>query len=99
MAQLAFKQAKFYFQFQNDRAKGRMGPSWAVMSLYRSHTSSLQSLEEKLTFFTSVVYNMKSQETQNKIFLSPAIEESKYEFWFLRHIIQLGPILPFAWSF
>ena len=29
MVQLAFKQAKFYFQFQNDRAKGRMGPSWA----------------------------------------------------------------------
>ena len=33
VAQLAFKHAKFYFQFQNDRAKGRMGPSWAVTSL------------------------------------------------------------------
>ena len=27
---------------------------------------TLQSLEEDLTFFTSVVYNTKSQETQNK---------------------------------
>ena len=27
---IAFKQAKFYFRFQNDRAKGRIGPSWAV---------------------------------------------------------------------
>ena len=32
LAQLEFKQTKFYFRFQNDRAKGRMGPSWAVMS-------------------------------------------------------------------
>ena len=30
-AQLAFKQAKFYFWFQNDHAK-RVGPSWAVTS-------------------------------------------------------------------
>ena len=30
MAQLAFKQAKFYFRMQNDRAKGRMGPSWIM---------------------------------------------------------------------
>ena len=37
MAQLAFKQAKFYFRFQNDRAKGRMGPSWAVTSLQKSY--------------------------------------------------------------
>ena len=36
---------------------------------YRRRTSSLQSLEEDLTFFTSVVNNTKSQETQNKIFL------------------------------
>ena len=51
-----------------------------------------------MTFFTSVVYNTKSQETQNKIFLQH-IEDSKYEFWKIRHIIQLGPILPFARSF
>ena len=45
---------------------------WVQVGLwrhYRSHTSSLQLLEEDLTFFTSVVYNTKSQETQNKIFL------------------------------
>ena len=45
---------------------------WVQVGLwrhYRSHTSSLQSLEEDLTFFTTVVYNTKSQETQNKIFL------------------------------
>ena len=45
---------------------------WVQVGLwrhYRSHTSSLQSLEEDLTFFTSDVYNTKSQETQNKIFL------------------------------
>ena len=32
MAQLAFKQAKFYFGIQNDRAERRMGPSWSVTS-------------------------------------------------------------------
>ena len=40
MAQLAFKQAKFYFQFQNDRAEGRMGLSWAVTSLQKSYFES-----------------------------------------------------------
>ena len=45
---------------------------WVQVGLwrhYRSHTSSLQSLEEDLTFFKSVVYDTKSQETQNKILL------------------------------
>ena len=45
---------------------------WVQVGLWRqcrSHTSGLQSLEEDLTFFTSVVYNTKSQEKQNKIFL------------------------------
>ena len=56
MVQLAFKQAKFYFRFQNECAEGRMGSSWAV----KSYSSSLQSLEEDLTFFISVVYNTKS---------------------------------------
>ena len=40
MAQLAFKQAKFYAQFQNDRAKERMGPNWAVTSLQESYFES-----------------------------------------------------------
>ena len=57
MVQLAFKQAKCYFRFQNDRAKGRMG-------------SSLQSLEKDLTFFTSVVYNTKSQNSKQYIFVN-----------------------------
>ena len=37
--------------------------------IYRSHTSSLQSLEEDMTFFTFVVDNTKSQETESKIIL------------------------------
>ena len=70
MAQLAFKQAKFYFLFQNERTKGRMGPSWAVTSLQKSYfESSIAGGIKDLTFFTSVIYDTKSQETQNKIFL------------------------------
>ena len=37
--------------------------------IYRSHTSSLQSLEEDMTFFTFVVDDTKSQETESKIIL------------------------------
>ena len=40
MAQFAFKQAKFYFRFQNDYAKGRMSLSWAVTSLQKSYFES-----------------------------------------------------------
>ena len=52
---------------------------WVQVGLWchnRSHTSSLQSLEEDLTFFTSVVYTTKSQETQNKIFLQQLTTQS-----------------------
>ena len=58
---------------------------WVQVGLwrhYRSHTSGLQSLEEDLAFFTSIVYNTKSQETQNKIFLqqlkNQSINSGKY---------------------
>ena len=59
VAQLAYKLARFYFRFQNDRTKNRSKLGCDVIS--RSHTSSLQSLEKDLTFFTAVVNNTKSQ--------------------------------------
>ena len=97
MTQLAFKQAKFYFRFQNDRAKGRIVSSWAVTSLQKSYfESSIAGGRSDILYICSFTYE-KSGNTKQDI--SPAIEDSKYEFWFLRHIIQLGPILPFARSF
>ena len=49
--------------------KRKNGSNLGCDVITRIHTSSLQSLDEDLTFFTSVVYNTKSQETQIKIFL------------------------------
>ena len=54
MAQLAFKQAKFYFRFQNELAKVRMGPSWAVTSLQKSYFES-SITGGRSDIFTSVV--------------------------------------------
>ena len=64
MAQLSFKQAKLYVRFQNDRTKGRMDQSWAVTSF---------------TEVTLRIFNLKSQEN-TKQDVSPAIEDSKYDF-------------------
>ena len=71
MAQLAFKQAKFYFRFQNDHAKGRMGPSWVVMSLQKSYFESSITAGARSDFlYTYMLFIIrKVSKTQNKIFL------------------------------
>ena len=97
MAQLAFKLAKFYFWFQNDCAKGRMGPSWAVTSLQKSYfESSIAGGRSDILYISCLQYEKSGNAKQD---ISPATEDSKYEFRYLCHIIQLGPILPFAQSF
>ena len=84
VAQLMFKQAKFYFRFQNDRTKGRMGPSWAVTSLQKSYfESSIAGGRSDILYICCLQYE-KSGNTKQDI--SPAIKDSKYEFWKVRHI-------------
>ena len=46
MAQLAFKQAKFYLRIKNDRAKGRMGPRWIMRKYLATSTSIIQVKKE-----------------------------------------------------
>ena len=60
MAQLAFKQVKFYFQFQNNHTKGNMGSSWTVMSFTEIILES-QPLEKDLTFLTAVLQRSKTR--------------------------------------
>ena len=58
---------------------------WVQVGLCRylqSYISSLQSLEKDLTFFTAVVYNTKSQKNTKQV-ISPATENSKYDFLLL----------------
>ena len=74
-----------------------MGPSWVVTSLQKSYLeSSIAGGRSEVLYICCLKYE-KSGNTKQDI--SPAIEDSNYEFWKVRHIIQLGPLLPFAWSF
>ena len=54
---LAFKQAKIYLRIQNDRAKGRMGPSWIMRRTFQN--SYFESSIASFVFSDSSYYKQQ----------------------------------------
>ena len=91
VAQLAFKQAKFYFWIQNDRAKVRMRPSWIWRTFQNSYLN-LQLLEKYLVlcFLTFRIINNRFEECQ--IFL-----QRLNSFFLLRGYFETGSKISPVW--